>query len=525
MRALRARFAKDFPRSLHLHGSDGGTPARTAGTSVAVTAAAPALDAQIIIVGAGFAGIGMAIRLKARGFDSFVVLERAHDVGGTWRDNVYPGCACDVPSVLYSFSFERNRSWTRIFPRQRELWDYLARCTEKYGLRPHLHFASELSEATYDEDAAVWHVRTTDGRTLASRVLIVALGPLHQPNLPHLPGAERFGGALFHSAQWDPTVQLRGKRVAIVGTGASAVQIVPDIAPDVAQLTVFQRTPPWIIPRNDAPVGPQQRRLRRVIPGYDRALRALLYWILEIRAYAFTVDPRMLRRREKLALRHLHRQVPEPELRRALTPDYRMGCKRILLSDDYYPALRRPNVGLVTAPIVELREGGIVTADGAEHPLDVVILGTGFRATDGIAPVRIFGRGGVELADEWRDGMEAYLGTSVAGFPNLFTLIGPNTGLGHNSMVVMMEAQYRYVLSALQLMRRRGWRALEVLRPVQERFNRRLQMRMRRTVWATGCRSWYVDARGKNTTLWPGFAFVFRLLTRRLHPERYRIEG
>lgn len=489
-----------------------------------MTVAAPALDAQIIIVGAGFAGIGMAIRLKQRGFESFVVLERAHDVGGTWRDNVYPGCACDVPSVLYSFSFERNRSWTRIFPRQRELWDYLVRCTEKYGLRPHLRFGNELSEARYDEDAAVWHVRTTGGRTLTSRVLIVAMGPLHKPNVPRIPGAERFHGASFHSARWDPAVDVRGKRVGVVGTGASAIQIVPDIAAGVAQLTVFQRTPPWVIPRNDAPIGSRQRTLRRIVPGYDRALRMLLYWILEIRAYGFTIDPRLLRWREGLALRHLHDQVPEPELRRALTPAYRMGCKRILLSDDYYPALRRSNVALVTEPITELREHGIVTADGAEHPLDVVVFGTGFRATDGIAPVRIYGRGGIALADEWRDGMKAYLGTSIAGFPNLFTLIGPNTGLGHNSMVLMMEAQYRYVLSALQLMRRRGWRALEVLRPVQERFNRRLQARMRRTVWSTGCSSWYVDARGKNTTLWPGFTFAFRRLTRRLHPQQYRIE-
>lgn len=485
---------------------------------------APALDAEIIIVGAGFAGIGMAIQLDRHGFDSFLVLERAGDVGGTWRDNVYPGCACDVPSVLYSFSFERNRSWTRIFPRQAELWDYLERCIHKYRLRSRLRFGCELSEARYDEEGATWHVRTADGRTFVSRLLIVATGALHKPKLPEIRGADRFAGAMFHSARWDSNVDLRGRRVGIIGTGASAVQIVPEIAGVVEQLRVFQRSAPWIIPRHDAAVGSRQHALRRLVPGYDRALRFLLYWLLEIRAYGFAVDPRMLRRREGLALQHLERQVPEPALRRALTPEYRMGCKRILLSDDYYPALRRQNVALVTAPIVEMREHAVVTGDGVEHPLDVVIFGTGFRATDGIAPVRIYGRGGIALADAWRDGMEAYLGTNVAGFPNLFTLVGPNTGLGHNSMVVMMEAQYRYVLSALRLMRRRGWRALEVLGPVQERFNRRLQARMRRTVWASGCSSWYVDARGKNTTLWPGFSFTFRYLTRRLHPKCYRIE-
>jgi cation diffusion facilitator CzcD-associated flavoprotein CzcO len=481
----------------------------------------PHVDTQICIIGAGFGGIGIAIRLKEAGFDDFLILEKAGEVGGTWRDNVYPGCACDIPSTLYSFSFERNAAWTRVFPRQRELWDYLIDCTHKYGLRPHLRFDRELTEARYDDETATWSVRTGDGSELTCRVLIGAMGPLNKPKLPEIPGRDRFAGTAFHSARWDPSVDLRGKRVAVIGTGASAIQIVPEIAPLVSQLTVFQRTPPWIIPRFDRPISGRERALRRWIPGYGWAIRTLLYWILEVRAYGFTVKPELLHQRESLALRYLHREVKDPELRRVLTPDYRMGCKRVLISDDYYAAIQSPNVRLVTTPIEAIEEHGIRTADDTAYDADVIVYATGFHATAGVAPARIFGHGGLELADAWRNGMEAYLGTSVAGFPNLFTIIGPNTGLGHNSMVVMMEAQYAYVVDALRLMRRRALRALDVRSEVQRRFNERLQRRMAGTVWATGCSAWYQDERGKNTTLWPGFTFVYRHLTRRFRPDRY----
>ncbi|MDB5071023.1 MAG: NAD(P)/FAD-dependent oxidoreductase [Candidatus Eremiobacteraeota bacterium] len=481
----------------------------------------PRLDAEVIIIGAGFAGLGMAIRMKQRGMSSFLVLERASDVGGTWRDNRYPGCACDIPSVLYSFSFERDATWTRVFPRQGEILDYLRRCADKYRIRSHIRFDTELLDAAYDEPSATWRLRTSGGSTLTSRVLICAMGPLNRPNIPNLPGIDRFAGPSFHSSQWDAAVDLRDKHVAVIGTGASAIQIVPEIAPVVRKLTLFQRSAPWVIPRNDGAISPLQRFLRRWLPGYSWAVRTLIYWVLEIRAFGFTVKPALLQSRESLALKYLERQIPEPELRRAVTPNYRLGCKRVLISDDYYPALRRPNVEVVPAPVAELREHSVVTASGAEYPADVVIFATGFRATQGFGALRVYGRGGKELADAWRDGMEAYLGTSIAGFPNLFTLIGPNTGLGHNSMVVMMEAQYSYVLDALAQMRRDGLRALDVKPAVQQRFNERLQARMRRTVWASGCTSWYIDARGKNTTLWPGFTFAYRYLTQRFRPDRY----
>jgi cation diffusion facilitator CzcD-associated flavoprotein CzcO len=463
----------------------------------------------------------MAIALKRRGFDSFLVLERGNDVGGTWRDNVYPGCACDIPSALYSFSFERNPWWSRVYPPHDELWEYLRRCSSKYGIRPHIRFGTELSEARYDESTATWRLVTADGKRLTSRVLICAMGALSRPRIPDFAGIDRFRGKIFHSARWDRTVDVRDRRVAVVGTGASAVQIVPAIAPVVRRLMVFQRTPPWVIPRGDAPLSPLRRTLLRWIPGYARAVRARTYWSLEFRALAFTIKPDLMRVAEKVALRFLAKEIPDPELRRRLTPTYRMGCKRVLLSDDYYPSLLRTNVEVIGEGIAEFREHSIVDSAGIERSVDVAVMATGFRATEGVVPVRIFGRSGNELGDAWRDGMQAYLGISVAGFPNLFTIVGPNTGLGHNSMVVMMEAQFRYVLDALALMRRRGIRAIDVLPAVQSQFNQRLQSRMTRTVWASGCSSWYQDAGGKNTTLWPGFSFTYRLLTRRFRLDGY----
>lgn len=484
-----------------------------------------AVDVEVAIVGAGFAGLGMAIQLKQRGIDDFVVLERAQQLGGTWRDNTYPGCACDVPSMLYSYSFAPNPAWTRVFPSQAEIWAYLERCADTYGVRPHIRFGAELTEAAYDEESATWRIRLQSGDEIVARVLILALGSLNKPLIPALPGRERFAGRAFHSSLWEHDYDVRGKRIAVIGTGASAIQVVPAIAPQVEHLTLFQRTAPWIIPRPDAPVPPVVAGLLRRVPLLGRLVRTAIYWALEFRALGFTVSSRFLPAQERAARKHLEAQVPEPELRRMLTPDYRIGCKRMLISSDYYPALRRSNVELVTSPIRELREHAVVTEDGREHPVDAIVYGTGFRATDGLGTIRVTGRGGVSLADAWRGGMEAFLGTTVAGFPNLFFLIGPNTGLGHNSMILMMEAQFRYVFSALALLRRRGARALDVKAGVQERFNRGLQRRMRRTVWTSGCHSWYLDAQGKNTTLWPGFTFTFRFLTRRLDPRHYDVLG
>jgi cation diffusion facilitator CzcD-associated flavoprotein CzcO len=479
------------------------------------------LDAEVLIVGAGFGGLGMAMTLQKAGKTSFLILERARDVGGTWRDNVYPGCACDVPAMLYSYSFRRDVGWTRVYPQQPELFAYLARTARERGLYDRIRFGSELSEARFDEATHTWAVTLSDGRVLRGRILVSAMGPLNKPKLPDIPGRERFAGPAFHSSQWDHAVDLAGKDIVVIGTGASAIQFVPQIAPTAARLTIFQRTPPWIIPRGDRSVGPL-RRLARRVPGYAWLVRQAIYWTLEMRALGFVVDPKLLERQERSMRAFIDRSVPDPVLRAKVTPAYRAGCKRILLSDDYYPALRRPNVDLVTDAVAEILPHAVVASDGRSYPADVLIYGTGFRATDGIAPVRVYGRGGVELGDAWRDGMEAYLGTTVAGFPNLFFVIGPNTGLGHNSMILMMEAQYRYILGALRHLERTSARAVDVTPEAMRAFNADVQRRMRGTVWATGCSSWYQDARGKNVSLWPGFTFAFRRRTARFDVAAYR---
>ncbi|MGD0968890.1 MAG: NAD(P)/FAD-dependent oxidoreductase [Candidatus Aquilonibacter sp.] len=476
---------------------------------------------DVVIVGTGFAGIGMAIALRRAGMDSFVVLERADEVGGTWRDNRYPGCACDIPSMLYSFSFERKHDWTRAFPPQAEIWDYLRTCVRKYGVTPHIRFKSEVTEARYNENARAWNVRIRSGETIAARVLVSGMGGLSNPMIPDIPGLATFTGDIFHSAAWDASFDAAGKRIAVIGTGASAIQIVPAIAPEARQLTLFQRTPPWIIPRFDRPTTARERWLRRFLPGYAWLVRQSMYWLREVRALGFIRNTRILTLAQRIALRHLHAQVQSADLRDRLTPTYHMGCKRILLSDDYYPALERENVTLVTEPLREVRERTIVTRDGAEHEVDAIVLATGFRAQEFISPVQIYGRAGKSLENAWADGPRSYLGISASGFPNLFFLVGPNTGLGHNSMVIMIEAQIAYVMSALRSMRMRGITELDLKPEVESAFSETIARRTEGTVWASGCKSWYLDEHGRNTTLWPGFTFTYRRLTRRLEPACY----
>jgi len=481
------------------------------------------LDADTIVVGAGFGGLGLALQLQRAGQDSFLILERASEVGGTWRDNIYPGCACDIPAMLYSFSFSTHVEWTRLFPGQPELLDYLKDVANLSGLRAKIRFNSELEEARFDEKRGTWTLLLTDGARLVCRSLVLAMGPLSKPNIPQIPGAERFAGPAFHSSRWDYSIDLRGKRVAVVGTGASAIQFVPHIAPEATAVTIFQRTPPWIIPRNDKPVERWRNALRSRFRPYAWFVRKLIYWMLEIRAIGFVVNPKILERREADIRRFLEHSVADPDLRAKLTPEYRAGCKRILISDDYYAAIQRPNVELIASPLAEIREHSVVAADGTERPADAIVYATGFKATEGLAPVRIYGRNGTEIGDVWRDGMSAYLGTSVAGFPNMFFIIGPNTGLGHNSMIFMMEAQYRYILGALDYLHTSGAHSIDVQSAVQSSYNATLQRRLQGTVWASGCSSWYLDARGKNTSLWPGFTFAFKSLTRTFDPRKYRL--
>lgn len=479
---------------------------------------------EVLVVGTGFAGLGMGIHLKRAGIDSFVILERAHDVGGTWRDNHYPGCCCDIPSHLYSFSFELNPGWTRMYPPQREILEYLRHCAQKYGLVPHIRFGAEVVEARYEEADALWRVTTRDGRVFRARVVVSGMGGLSNPAFPQIAGLESFAGTTFHSAQWNHDFELRGKRVAVIGSGASAIQIVPQIQPLVARLDYYQRTPSWVLPHPDRPISDLERQLFRWLPFTQHLLRAGIYCVHESRVTGFTGQSKLLSLAARVAHRHVRRQISDPELRRKVTPTYAIGCKRILISDTYYPALAQPNVEVITDPIREVREHGIVSADGRERQVDAIIFATGFKAQQPVVRGALFGRGGVDIVDTWKDGPEAYLGTTVSGFPNFFMLVGPNTGLGHNSMVYMIESQISYVMSALRQMRKHRIAALDVRPEVQQSYNRALQQRQVGTVWSSGCRSWYLNENGKNTTLWPGFTFVFRHKTRQFSLRDYVAE-
>ncbi|MGH2955307.1 MAG: flavin-containing monooxygenase [Solirubrobacterales bacterium] len=483
---------------------------------------------KIAIVGAGFGGLGMAIRLREQGEEDFAVLERDVDVGGTWLQNTYPGCQCDVPSHLYSFSFAQNPGWSRTFSPQPEIWDYLRRCADEAGVRPHLRTGCAVTDASWDADAQRWRLETTLG-PISADVLVAATGGLSEPSVPELPGLERFEGASFHSARWDHSHELDGERVAVIGTGASAIQFVPRIQPMVDRMHVFQRTAPWIMPHTDRPITPLERRFFARFPVLQRLLREAIYWARESFVLGFVVNRRLMRMPERIARAHLHRQVADPELRAKLTPDYEIGCKRILLSNDYLPSLAKPNVELVTDAIAEVRERSIVTADGTEREVDTIIFGTGFHVTDQPVAEHVRGRDGRSLAQVWADehggSAEAYRGTSVAGFPNLFLITGPNTGLGHTSMTVMIEAQIEYVLDALGKIGRDGIAAVDVRPDVQAAENAAIQRRLRGTVWtAGGCESWYIDPNGRVTTVWPDFTFRFRNRLRRFDLGDYDAE-
>lgn len=457
----------------------------------------------------------MAIGLTRAGHDDFIVLEKGDDVGGTWRENTYPGCECDVPSVLYSYSFAQDSRWSGIRAPQPEILRYLRRLTDSQGVRGKVEFGAEVASGRWDEGDGRWHLVTTAGQEYVSQFLVVGTGALHLPKMPRLPGAASFGGAAFHSARWDHAVDLAGKRVAVIGTGASAVQLVPELAAKAHSVQLYQRTPPWVLPRRDTLPG---WRLAARLPMVRRIARSLTYWTSELQAVGLNGHPSLMRPLERRALRHLRRQIRDPALREILTPTYRIGCKRILRSNTYYPALNSATSEVITEEIAEIAPDGIVTADGMRRPVDVIVYATGFRVAGSLARLPLVGRGGVSLQELWqRDGIRTHLGISVSGLPNAFFLTGPNTGLGHNSVVFMIEAQVRYALRAMNLVEREGANALDVRPEVQAAFHDDLHARLADGVWSTGgCRSWYVDARGVNHSVWPGFSWQYWLRTRRV---------
>ena len=475
-------------------------------------------DATVVehlIIGSGFGGMCAAIKLDEEGKRDYVILERAGSVGGTWRDNHYPGCACDVTSVLYSLSFAQNADWSRKFPTQQEIYQYLQDVAERFGLLPRIRFHHEVRACEYDAVENRWRVETSQGVFL-TRYLISATGGLSEPAFPDIPGIDSFEGRMFHSARWDHSVDLKGKRVAVIGTGASSIQVVPAIAFEAAQLTLFQRTPAWVVPRRDRPIFGWEKALRRTplkwIP------RALTYLASEFGVIFLAKLPGFHKIVEPLALRHLKRQIKDPVLQAKVTPNYRMGCKRILVSDDYYPALTRENVAVETGRVEKITPEGVVTEDGTLYEADVIVLCTGFRATDNPWSGCVRGRTGETLEEAWRGNEEAYLGTLVHGFPNFFMIAGPNTGIGHTSFVFMIESQVRYIMACLKHAGRERLAQLEVRREVQDAFNEDIQRRMKRTVWASGCKSWYMNAQGKVSVLWPGFTVLFWWMTRTAKP-------
>jgi cation diffusion facilitator CzcD-associated flavoprotein CzcO len=483
---------------------------------------------RVAIIGAGFGGIGMAIALKRAGVGDFVVLDRAHDLGGTWRDNSYPGLTCDVPSHLYSFSFRPWR-WSRRFPPREEILAYLHALVAEHGLAPHLRFGCGVAAAEFDERAAVWNLTLEDAGTLESvgplqaKAVVCAVGQLGRPALPDFAGRDTFAGPWWHSAQWNHDVDLAGRRVAVVGTGASAIQFVPEIAKVAGHVDVYQRTAPYVLPKADRPYRDSEHALFERLPVVRKADRLRVFLYGELLTSGFVLSPKLLAAPMQLWRWQLRAGIKDPELRAKCVPDYLMGCKRVVFSNDWYPALARPNVQLVTDPINRIVPDGVVAADGTTRTADVIVYGTGFKAVEFLTPMLVSGLDGWRLQEAWQDGAQAYLGISVSGFPNFFMLYGPNTNLGGNSIIYMLEGQINYVLGAIQALRAERLAWLDVRADVQDAFNSWVQSASRTSVWESGCHNWYTTASGRNINNWPDHTFLYRYRVRRFDLAAYRV--
>ena len=482
---------------------------------------------RAVIVGAGLGGLCAGIHLLRAGISDFTILERDPRPGGTWRDNVYPGCACDVPVALYQFSFAPSIHWRHVFPRVSEMQEYVRQLIANFDLAPHLKTGDGARSARWDEDGCRWRIRTETGAEFEAQTLIVALGQLNRPKLPDIPGRDSFAGPAFHSARWNDSAPLEGKRVGVVGCAASAVQLIPEIAKVAGHLTVFQRTPNWLLPRLDREIIEEEMALLITAPHVGELTREQIYQNADCLFWqAFSWTPQGRAAFTRLSTMHMESQVADPEMRRKLTPDYPIGCKRVLFADDYYPALQLPNVTLDTAAIERITPQGIRTSDAVDHPLDVLIFATGFETTDWHWSLDVIGRDGVRLSDVWKDGPEAYLGLTVSGFPNLFMQYGPNTNLGHNSITFMLERQSEYIVQALVEKERRGLCAMEPAREVQHRFNREQQEALARTTWADPRgHNWYVNAAGRNTQNWHSHTRDYAAATKNVNFEDYVVHS
>lgn len=485
---------------------------------------------HVTIIGSGVGGICMAMQLRRNGFDNFQIIEKADDIGGTWRDNSYPGCACDVPSHFYSFSFEGRSDWSRTFPPRDEIFAYLDSLVAKYDLRAKTRFGTEIAAARFDEKARQWQLETTSGDRLETDILVTALGQLNRPKMPDIKGHDAFQGAIFHSAEWRHDIDLTGKRVAVIGNGPSAAQFIPEVAKIAAQLTVFQRSPCHVVPRNDKPYNALQKALFKYVPGFRKFYRGMIYWALERNFTIFNSfeKTRFLVRAlnlsgdmTKTVRDHFDEQVTDPAMREILWPDYPVGCKRVVISDDYYPALQQPNVAVETTPIDAITATGINMQGGMSHDFDAIIYGTGFASTDFLAPLQITGSADTELNTQWRDGAEAYLGITMPHFPNLFMLYGPNTNLGHNSIIFMIECQVNYIIDALKTMRANHASVIDLKPEKMDDFADYLKARLDTSVWSKECDSWYKNEAGKITNNWPDFTYIYQEATRHLDAADY----
>ncbi|KAB7742138.1 NAD(P)-binding protein [Parvibaculum sedimenti] len=480
---------------------------------------------SVAVIGAGLGGLCAAIKLKEAGFNNVTILEKAAKVGGTWRDNSYPGCACDTPVAMYQFSFAPSLGWSHLFPRAGEVQAYSEFLADTFNLRPNLKLGAETTSAVWDEAKSVWRLTTKSGETIEADAIVPALGQLNRPTIPEIKGRDSFKGPAFHSARWDHSVDLAGKRVGVIGSAASAVQLIPEVAKVAKHLTVFQRTPNWVIPRLDRPITEEEKALMMTASEIAQMGRDVIYanadhlfW----QAFSWTKEGRDAYTR--IALNQLEEQVPDAELRKKLTPDYPIGCKRILITDDFYPALMRPNVSLVTEHIEGITPEGVKTGDGAMHDLDVIVYATGFETTGWHWSMDVIGRGGKRLNDVWHEAPEAYLGITTAGFPNMFMLYGPNTNLGHNTITFMIERQVEYAVKALQALEARGAASMDVTQTAQDRFNRELQANLAKTTWADpGCHSWYKTADGRITQNWGSHTRDYARATANIALEDYTL--
>lgn len=478
---------------------------------------------DVAIIGAGFAGLGTGIELKKAGIRAFVIFEGEDGVGGSWRTNTYPGCACDVPSHLYSYSFEPNPKWPEAFSRQEDIRQYIEHCADKYGMKPFIKFSTRVTDASFDEAKGRWIITTNDGQITEARVLVPATGALSHPKYPDIKGMDKFKGKAVHAARWDPSLDLRGKRVAVIGSGASAIQVVPNVAPEVAELKVFQRTPSWVLPKLNRNFTGRDHSEWAKHPWKQKAHRLGLYWTMEAALPAILWAPKLLVVGEMLHKRALNKSITDPELRRKLTPTYKVGCKRTLVSDDWFPAFARDNVHLVTDGIKEITAAGVRTDDGQEHKVDVIIYCTGYEIGAPAYPFAIKGIGGVSLADYWGSQAKAYYGMNVSKFPNMLLTMGPNSGPGHTSVLIYQEAQYKYIANFTKTLLRKKLKYLDVKESVMLEQFQGFQDRMRNSSWLSGCQSWYLNADGTNSTMWPGFSFEYVLRVRKMDMSAYNI--